>query len=1046
MSPELVQERPYDYTSDLWALGCILYELYAGQPPFYTNSIATLVKLVLKGHIKWPKGMSKPFRTFLQGLLEKDISQRLKWPDLLCHPFLKKHLNFDKMREIQMEGRQVANQRTHGEVVCRGGRGSKPQGRSEKSTPALEKSQSGPILTNKSYSTPVKYELSTAHPRTENQHATVNSSKRNPSTGDDDVKEKAGFNTVISENNSVKSNGELSNDLEIESLSKANILESEAELESPSVKTLEITDRNDSLNSTYEISPSKLDTSNSTPNQEIPDPTHTEQNTYTNSSVASNIKKSHSTHEQVVPPDERSEVSPLKSKSAVEISSLPQDKSSKKLNSDKTRRKSRPSPEGLPSDPERQSSAPLRTHPSSTPSSPLQLSPEPPQHESGRDERLISKLDKFRSKRFSSATDLTQLASRKLSSLLSQKQTPKHPRENPASEKPHSASAKQRLSGLKSHSLQDLLPSRADKDRDFSKFEAAVSRIDSLFRLLMRYLSSLDVSFPLLRAWAQFYQVLSPTPADASPPGADIMRDLERGWEGTELFLELTRDCLSKIRSESPRLRSRAGERLNKLLTFQILILVARETVPNSEMSEVVRRFGTEELCSVLMSSPVLLRENLCREQLAAVFLSHELFSLLTHCSTIQWSARVRRKLDSVTHMVTRSLPERRPPYPAPSSTQLLLAFYPLANALVQKRFSQLEGMDLDGFIDFNIRTLLETLPTQDFAPYVTTGYLDQVFVFLNSMLKEQRRNRTLLRLISFASRLFTLTCINRIADVTHTTPLGPILQPSLSPIALLEFLVLVRDCLLQMSRDSLSLQALSSDLVKELFVSVSALMHTRTLDRLMDWYTEWTFLEFYCQLVELCVKGLCYLLECCVDRGMNHWIDYRIAKVDTIASLLRIAQYLLIAQPDTDGLQPLLLILAFCARREELITHVAYTLQLPEWEDVPYSLFSHLIEETGREKELCLLLKVFLEVASLHHQQQHEDQMAPVLRLISDRHNSDLNLFYQLLAHENKEIARTVYELLGLLIDRSQDSQISDEIASQQRLIDACVRLLNSS
>ena len=27
MSPELVQEKPYDHTSDLWALGCILYEL-----------------------------------------------------------------------------------------------------------------------------------------------------------------------------------------------------------------------------------------------------------------------------------------------------------------------------------------------------------------------------------------------------------------------------------------------------------------------------------------------------------------------------------------------------------------------------------------------------------------------------------------------------------------------------------------------------------------------------------------------------------------------------------------------------------------------------------------------------------------------------------------------------------------------------------------------------------------------------------------------------------------------------------------------------------
>ncbi|NXD37034.1 STK36 kinase, partial [Copsychus sechellarum] len=88
MSPELVEERPYDHTADLWSVGCILYELFVGTPPFYTNSIFQLVSLIIKDPVKWPVNMSPVFKSFLQGLLMKDPHQRLSWPELLSHPFI----------------------------------------------------------------------------------------------------------------------------------------------------------------------------------------------------------------------------------------------------------------------------------------------------------------------------------------------------------------------------------------------------------------------------------------------------------------------------------------------------------------------------------------------------------------------------------------------------------------------------------------------------------------------------------------------------------------------------------------------------------------------------------------------------------------------------------------------------------------------------------------------------------------------------------------------------------------------------------------------
>jgi len=88
MSPELVKEQPYDATSDLWSLGVILYELYVGQPPFYTNSIYSLINHIVKDPVKYPSSISRDFKSFLYGLLQKNPSKRLTWPYLLQHPFV----------------------------------------------------------------------------------------------------------------------------------------------------------------------------------------------------------------------------------------------------------------------------------------------------------------------------------------------------------------------------------------------------------------------------------------------------------------------------------------------------------------------------------------------------------------------------------------------------------------------------------------------------------------------------------------------------------------------------------------------------------------------------------------------------------------------------------------------------------------------------------------------------------------------------------------------------------------------------------------------
>ncbi|CAK1552160.1 unnamed protein product [Leptosia nina] len=92
MAPELIDEKPYDHQADLWSLGCIVYELMAGQPPFCTMSIWQLVRMIRHKPVQWPSFISPEARSFLQGLLHKDPVKRMSWPEILVHPFVKEHI------------------------------------------------------------------------------------------------------------------------------------------------------------------------------------------------------------------------------------------------------------------------------------------------------------------------------------------------------------------------------------------------------------------------------------------------------------------------------------------------------------------------------------------------------------------------------------------------------------------------------------------------------------------------------------------------------------------------------------------------------------------------------------------------------------------------------------------------------------------------------------------------------------------------------------------------------------------------------------------
>uniref|UniRef100_A0A8B9BJS6 non-specific serine/threonine protein kinase n=1 Tax=Anser brachyrhynchus TaxID=132585 RepID=A0A8B9BJS6_9AVES len=91
LSPEICENRPYNNKTDIWSLGCVLYELCALKHPFEGNSLHQLVLKICRGYFQpvSPK-YSYDLRMLISQLFKVSPRDRPSMNSILRKPFLQK--------------------------------------------------------------------------------------------------------------------------------------------------------------------------------------------------------------------------------------------------------------------------------------------------------------------------------------------------------------------------------------------------------------------------------------------------------------------------------------------------------------------------------------------------------------------------------------------------------------------------------------------------------------------------------------------------------------------------------------------------------------------------------------------------------------------------------------------------------------------------------------------------------------------------------------------------------------------------------------------
>lgn len=95
-SPEVWKDKPYTFSSDIWSLGCVIYEMAALDPPFMASDMQSLFKKITKGEYPpLPHIYSESLSRVIKQLLQINPILRPSCDKILEIPSLQRYKNLN---------------------------------------------------------------------------------------------------------------------------------------------------------------------------------------------------------------------------------------------------------------------------------------------------------------------------------------------------------------------------------------------------------------------------------------------------------------------------------------------------------------------------------------------------------------------------------------------------------------------------------------------------------------------------------------------------------------------------------------------------------------------------------------------------------------------------------------------------------------------------------------------------------------------------------------------------------------------------------------